>query len=609
MLPMALANAGDGLSWETAYVIANIKVEQNTTDYGLVFANLSHYIIIHNSVFYNFLPGYSGYRYSILIQNSSHIRIESCFLKAVSGSNSVGIKIEQSSDISLNDMKFIQFYQGVAFDESHNCTIADSIFWGQYRSNIQLRHSDNIAILNNEMYNPYSDPNFNGLDAINGDNVSECMIVGNEMDSLRTTLHLYEAKNVVFRANQLPYSTLYHATNLTFTENEINGNLYLATVINLTVERNIFQGGQYGIEASNVYNFRIGENTFRQISNDIFLFTYDTDWLEPPVDSQELIVNNHIFLVVGELCEAFPPNIIMYGNLIVPHAGFFIFLIISLGCITLYLNSLLLYRKKVSHIQSTLQKIPEEGETNQQLTSPFTMLLEMERARFRQTSYRLVIWLGLFCAFAFSEIFFAGRVVRTLLEWFTGDSYHSEVKLRAFLTAVELGILGAILFKSTLHKLQSVNRMPKLMQNHENHLTTLDKRLITVITGTIAILEIILVLVMYRGNFPVLMLVIGFIASLGFLINLLLKFRHKAGYLGFEFLMFGVLFIIGYILILNSNDINYNNAKGVIATQSLLSWGFFLIGGIGWARAFFSAEELDFTRESQKGDISDGTGQ
>ena len=288
----------------------------------------------------------------------------------------------------------------------------------------------------------------------------------------------------------------------------------------------------------------------------------------------------------------------MYGNLIVPHAGFFIFLITNLGCIGLYLNSLLIYRKKVSHIQSVIQKIPEE-EINQQFTSPFTMLLEMEQARFRQTSYRLVFWLGLFCAFALSEIYFAGRVVRTLLELLAGDSYQFEIKLRAFLTAVELGILGVFLFRSTLHKLQSVNRMPKLMQNHENHLTTFDKRVITGIIGTITILEIILVQVMYRGNFPVLMLVIGFIASLGFLVNLLLKFCHKASHLDFEFLVFGVLFIIGYILVLNSNDIYYNNAKGVIATQSLLSFGFFLIGGIGWCRAFFSAEDLNINSGSK----------
>lgn len=42
---MALATSGDGLSWETAYIIEKIKIEQNFTTYGLVITNISRYVI------------------------------------------------------------------------------------------------------------------------------------------------------------------------------------------------------------------------------------------------------------------------------------------------------------------------------------------------------------------------------------------------------------------------------------------------------------------------------------------------------------------------------------------------------------------------------------
>ena len=71
--------------------------------------------------------------------------------------------------------------------------------------------------------------------------------------------------------------------------------------------------------------------------------------------------------------------------------------------------------------------------------------------------------------------------------------------------------------------------------------------------------------------------------------------------------MLGVIFIIGYILILNSIDPNIiytNNPVGVNATRSLLFCGFILIGGIGWLRAFFLKGGLNLPRGSPKGDNS-----
>lgn len=606
---MALATAGDGLSWETAYIIGNIKIEQNTTDYGLVFANLSSYVIIRDSVFYNFLPGYSGEINSLLIYNSQHIRIESCFLKAVTASNSVGIKIENSSDISLVDIKVTDYYLGIYMDESHNCTIMDSIFRGSYDEHILLEDSNSLSILNNRMINTHSDTNYRVVGAIYGSNITACLISGNDMNSEDQDISIWFAKDIIMAENQLPALSLHYLDNFTLEDNEINGRFWITMALNLTIERNTIQGSQFGIDAIDLYDFRIGENTFKRIWDEIFHFSYSTGaisaegWVRPTGETQELIEHNYIFLVKGELYEQLPSNIMFSGNIIVPHAGFFLFVITSLGCLALYLNSFILYRKKQTQFKFLIQKLPEKGKDHPALAS-INMLVKTESVRFRQTSFRLLVLLGVFSAFALSEIYYGGRVLDTILEWFVGDSFHTELKLRAFLTAVELGILGVILLRTTKRKLKLINRMPKVMQNFEIHISTFDKRIITGLISVLAILEGIMFSVMLRGNSLVLVLVLGIFALLGFLFNLIMKIIKKVDHLDFEFLVMGLIFIFGYILTLNPE--NFEIRSPPIITQSILSWVFILVGGIGWFRAFVGSEEIDFAEKSQTGDISNG---
>ncbi|MHA1672210.1 MAG: right-handed parallel beta-helix repeat-containing protein [Promethearchaeota archaeon] len=634
---MELATSGDGLSWDTAYIIENITIEQNYTTYGLVFTNLSKYIIVRNSHFLNFYPDDSEITSSIYINNSRHIRIESCGMRAISTSETNGILIEHSSDIIINNFNIRQFSHGVNIYESNNCNISDSYFYGQYRSQIRLENSDFITIFNNYMRNPYTDSNYDVVDAIYGENISNCLIQENNINPTEQDISLYYAENLTFTTNLLPHSSLYFGANITVTDNEIEGTLRFSKVINIAIEQNVIQGGNYGIQAYNVYNFQIEANTFRKINYEIFHFDYFSesypgeldDWYEYPEDSQEQVVKNWIYLASGELFHTLPSNIKLSGNIIVPQIGFFILMATSLGCISLYLHSFILYLKKIKLIQSLSRKLSTEEEDQQgtdssrktELTGKteisrvmgktsgighFTILLQMEQARFREVSYRLLFWLGMFCSFALSENFYAGRLLQTLLYSFVGSSYGSDLGLLIFLVTLELGILGIVLGITTYHNLKLVNRMPKVLQNLQNQIqiSEFDNRIIAGILGLFAIFEWIIMSVMYRGKFQILALIIGIITLFGFLASLRIKFKltNSVKHPEYEILLLGAIFIIGYILIISSIDPNItsaHNPTGVLETVNLLFFGFLLIGGIGWLRAYFLTDRIIFDSEPQ----------
>ncbi|MHA1888496.1 MAG: NosD domain-containing protein [Promethearchaeota archaeon] len=610
------ASSGDGKSWETAYIIENLEIEQNITDYGIFMANISQYVIFRNIYFHNHYPGDDSS--SLLLENVEHLRIENCIFRSYTMKISWGIKIESCNSINLQEVNIYDYFYGVSLNNSFNFLINGSYLSNQIYSQLSFKNSQNISILNNRMSyrNEFEDHGDNL--AISSWNISDCEIMGNTIELKNQDIFFWETENVSFYNNYLPNTAFYEVCNLKFNGNEVYNGLRVDSARNVSIAQNIFREGEYGISGDNAYNFTIEQNTFREINGEIFHFryysvapyTHDKFWLTIPTNTTELIQKNTIFVAGPGLWRNLPSNIITKGNIIIPHLGFLILLIVSLYCLLTILYGFWINRRKVKFIQKLNFKLSSQ-ENLYPNESNFQLLTKMEKSKFLQVSILIFTLWGIYASFVYSEIYFMGDLVSSFIYLFTKTNYQSNLSLMTLLSNVEFTIFGFLLCYFTYLKFHKINKVPKVLPPFQQSFTKKERVLTVVAIAGLIIFLISLIIytmvVIYNGNYPGVALIIGILSVTIFMINLVLKIARKTHYLAIELLLLGIIFIVGYILIVNSIDssiISMKPPQEVYSTGKLLTWGFIIMGCIAELRAYIGVD--DFKME-QGGKNFDGT--
>ncbi|MHA2001686.1 MAG: hypothetical protein ACTSVU_06325, partial [Promethearchaeota archaeon] len=437
-------------------------------------------------------------------------------------------------------------------------------------------------------------------------NISDCEIIGNTIELKNQVLFFWETENISFYDNYLPNTDFYEVCNLKFINNEVYRGLRVCSARNVSIAQNVFQEGEYGISGDNAYNFTIEQNTFREINGEIFHFqyysvapyTHDKFWLTIPTNTTELIQKNTIFVSGPGLWRNLPLNIITSGNIIIPHLGFLILLIVSLYCLLTILYGFLINRRKVDFIQKLKFQLASQ-EKSYPTESNFQLLTKMEKSKFLQISILIFTLWGVYTSFVYSEIYFTGDSVSSFIYLFTKTNYQVNLTLMTLLSNIEFIVFGLLLCYFAYLKFHKINKAPKVLPPIQQSFTKKEKVLTVVaIAGlltSLITLIIYTVVVIYNGNYPSIALIIGILSVTIFMINLVLKIARKTHYLAIELLLLGILFIVGYILIVNSIDpsnISMKPPREFYSTGKLLTWGFIIMGCIAELRAYISVDDF-----------------
>ncbi|MHA1857340.1 MAG: right-handed parallel beta-helix repeat-containing protein [Promethearchaeota archaeon] len=611
----ALASNGDGQSWETAYIIENWKIEQNISNYGIFMANISQYVIFRNIyINNNNLVNESS---SLLLENVENLRVENCYFRTYPGGFSWGIKIEDSNAITLQDVYVSYYSYGIYMNNSFNCLINESRFENQIYSQLSFKDCQKISILNNQISCPYTYKDVGIIHALDSWNVSECEIIGNSITSENQDIFLWETNNIKFSKNKLPNTAFYEVCNLEMIDNELFGGLDIGSARNVSIVQNLFHESDYGITGRNMYNFIIEQNTFQDISGEIFHFRYfslesytsNKFWLEIPHNTTEIIKRNIIFVIGPGLWRDLPSNIITSGNIIIPHLGLLILLIVSLYCLLSILYGFFINRKKVAFIQqlsSQLKKLPNHE--NSFPGNNFKLLAETEKNKFQQISILIITLWGLFTSFVFSENYYIGKSVASFLNLFTGKNYRSDFALLTLLSIVEFIIFGFLLCSFTYRRFNKINRTPKVLPPMHHKLTKIEKFMSINLAVMLILLIILTVSAVYRGNYPAVALIFGILSTVLFIFNLVFKIVKKTHYLAIELLLLGIILIVGYLIIVASIDpsiISMKPPSEVYATGNLISWGFIISGCIAALRTYLIIDSFKMEQGGNKFDVSE----
>ncbi|MHA1618295.1 MAG: right-handed parallel beta-helix repeat-containing protein [Promethearchaeota archaeon] len=615
-------DSGDGTSWESPLILDHYLVEQNSSVAGLRFTNFSQYLVIQNCVFRNLYSGFREDSYSILLNYSQNIKIESSYFTAYSGSHSNAFRLEHSNNINITDNNINFYNYGIVAHDSEDFTISNNHMYNNKYEHIRFRNVRSISIENNEIIS--QSISYKDVDGIYGWNVSQCMISNNQFKEDVYSLDFTSSQDITFIGNELPYLDFYIAAEINITQNEICGGISFLFGVNATISQNTIKYATNAIHARNTYNFLIEKNTFRYISGYVFeLYYYDDEshdyepiWFETPANSRQLITQNTIFMVGRGIMKETSAIVQFRFNFIFFHTGHYIFMVFSLICGGYYLYTLFIQRKKIKtldNLQKTLQmtlQSPSDDLPHNPKSAALEGLDLMRKHEHNLThivSFQMLFVFGILFSFTYFESFYTGDFIRTVLELFLPENYYSDVPLRGFLVSWELLLLGFFLAKINLRKLQKIRIIPPILHNtgavkeismDTNFLLSKsEKILLGTCLGVGLIIEILILQLVYFGAYEAILIVLGIVFALGFIVNLIWRITKHTQKVWIVIGLLGFILISAYLIIrrsMNPNNVWSSNPDEVEWTQKTLFWSFFILGGIGWAGAYFRDEELSF---------------
>ncbi len=192
---------GDGLAWETAYLLANRIVNGQGLNSCIRFWNTSRYVVIQNCTL-------TSGRVGILIENCTNVKILNCTAKYNIG-HGILVNNSQQCNISGNiaenngadgitlwgaricnltyNMVSASKVDGISLHYSSNCTVITNNPHHNAEDGIYLYHSPNCTVQNN-------DANQNGDDGIHLNSADNCTLILNDL------------ANNIFAAISLDYS-------------------------------------------------------------------------------------------------------------------------------------------------------------------------------------------------------------------------------------------------------------------------------------------------------------------------------------------------------------------------------------------------------------------
>lgn len=573
-----LASFGDGLSWETAYVVENLHVKQESTDYGFFLVNLTSYTIIRSVFFANSYN--SSFACSIFIENSENIMIENCTLQYSGSSRTYGIKVEKSNQISIQNCEIVDFWVGIDLEYANNSSIDRNTFTNQKYSHIEISNCDYLKCFDNIFFCSYDNvPDMvSSVYFFDFRTSKNCEFRGNEVTGEIQHSTFWLMNNVTLSANKLGHVRLRATNNTYIFDNEIrsdstifNDALIIDLAYNTTIRQNLIHNSNYGILVRNCYNFWIENNIFQNFSKNIFEFDYfpQNVFYFALNQTTEVIHNNTIHVAGQGLFNYLPSNVIFLENRIIPKPGYLFPIIFSLICFPVILITYFKNRKKVKSIQQLIitlnqskqGELLERGpkEKNVEHFKDVSLLLEnysnlenSERCRSHENLLGMVIGFSFCLNYIFSIIFFKG--------------------ITFFLV-----IVCVLVFLALIYNLYKVNQSPKVMASKKNTLEKKDLGIILFAVLILNALEVGIIFSMITGIYPIMVLIFGLICIGGFLVNLVLKTQNKLHRLSVELLIIGIIFLVGYFLTNSSMGMS-STTKNMSKMTNLIYVGIILVG-------------------------------
>lgn len=609
----AFVTEGDGLSWDSAYIIEDYTIEQNSSLFGLAFLNTSAYVIVRNVNFYNRYPGVGSA--SLLVDRVENLRIEDCNFRAYSRIPNSGIFMNMSTNIFMEELSFYDYEYGLKIEASSNCQVNNSDFFDQRYAQIKLKDCYDIKIHNSSFrflhYQEYS----SSVQAIDAWNVSNFEVKTNSFDIKNQYLFIWQSENITIDNNELPNIAFYEVKNLYFANNVISKGLEINSVRNSTISENTFQDGDFAIEGNNCYNFIIEQNRFQAIAGEIFHFRYysvapytqDPYWLEIPTNTIELITGNIIIVRGPGLWRNLPSTIQVSANYVIPQFGYFILAVVTLFCFVSIFRGYFIYRKKEKSILHLINQFENQTQLSS-MKSNLDLLNRIERMKYTQTIITILLLCGIYGGFLYSELYSVGNYTARILYIFTKTNYEADLSLMSVLIHTIALFIGLLLCYFTLTSFQKRNRNPKILPPVSYKLSRKEMLLLFGLAILVLTTLLLSIYCIYIGNYPAIALNTGIIAIGAFSLNLILKVTHRAQILWIELIFLGITLILGYIFILRSIDLSLvsrNPPQEVFATYPLLFWSLGITGAIAALRNLFTNEEKDFTQGGKILDVSE----
>ena len=316
-------------------------------------------------------------------------------------------------------------------------------------------------------------------------------------------------------------------------------------------------------------------------------------------------------------------------NFVFFHTGHYIFMAFSMICGGYYLYTLFVQRKKIKQLdilQKTLQDseslVGLDGLEGLEGLKGLDLMQKHEQNVTHLVSFQILFVFGLFFSITCFESFYTGNFLRTILEMMLPGNYYSDIPLRSFLVSCELIILSIFLGRILLQKLQKIRIIPPILQDTDTNTTTntnsttnptintttdttfllnkSEKILLGSILGIGLLLEFLILRLVYFGAYEAMLLVLGVMFTLGFIVNLVGKYKKRTQKVWIMIGLLGITLISAYLIVrrsMNPNIVWSNNPDEVEWTQKILFWSFFILGGIGWVGTYLRDEELSFQQE------------
>lgn len=602
----ALNLSGDGESWNTSYIIEDLKIINNISNFGIQLNNTTKYVIIKNCRIILTNPYIYNSSYAILINNSAHIMVESCTFNEETPSYSNSIFILNSQDVYIKNNHMLHFVESIRIASSSNCTIEENYFDYIIHTGMKVENSEHITILNNNFegrwkYGMY--PGGTGIYFLNSNSIT---ISNNLLQFLEDGIDLINISKVIISENDLKGNIRSGISGYEVQECELYKNILQGSRIYFDYSSDILIL-ENNIERSDIAIILRSVNSIQIESNKII---YPKEYAFEIINSSDITIKLNI--IRGVSLSVFSPHStmrIMQFNFILPSFSYIIlgislFIILFLGSIV-YFNfrrqtiKLTEFQKsKINHgIQVEIDA--EDNSLNENTLKLYKdstkFLLVYEKLAFRNFCARILIVLGILMPFSLNMTLYPRSYSWDFLYIINGNQLINDTWIMYVISNLFLIItwlIGILFINKGAKKVLPQN----LLKNGLN-LQKKEKIILSTSFGIFVILWFLYYFLSMRYGFIFGLFIVGIACSVSFILFLYLPFKHKWVELPIIGVILIMIFLITYLIVDWSTVNEFNVFKGI----KWAYWLLFIISAIViWINDLDKYESNKYEQECNK---------
>ncbi len=563
--------SGNGESWDNPYIIEDLKIDANSSEFAIKLSNITKYVVTRNCDIYLNSDGKDMYSYAkgIYIRDSFHIMIENCSVyDNYRKSNSFGLYAIRSQDIYIKNNFFEFLSNGIGMYYLNNCTVEGN----DIRNNsigIIVRHSENIQFFSNK------------IEGITNSSSMKC-----------DGIYIDYSMSIKIQNNNFSYLadiTLIYISNITVVDNKFEPGLSIdgEYVISCLINNNTFEQGGISFHSSN--DIIIIENTICRGGIAITLYSVNSCLIESNsilypgsyafriLNSTDIIIRLNI--IQGISLSIFSPDSQMKSmqfNYLIPKFSYIIF---GIALLSIFILSSIVYFnfKKQYEKLMAFQNTPSEKNNNnlmidnnkkynfingdnQFLFKNFTKyLLDYEKSSFRKFFGILYFILGILIPLSIRKLISPLSIISFLNINYEIALFNDYLKLVNIsnLVLIIFWLLGFLLIYWRAKKV-----IPHRSFQNGINLNKKEKLLFVIFIGVFIILWILFYYLSIFYGYILYLIPIGIFCCICFIPILYLPFKNK----------YVELPIIGIILLIFSISTFLNSTENVNVVYGYIKW-------------------------------------